>query len=176
MSITDKTSMKMKNFATVSHLFKNKFRTIIGVLIVASAGFMLNACNKKCRSLSSTFSGEVLKLYDFKSCYVYATFDSVLLLASDTAFANYKKSRFINCSAELEPVDFSKNMIIGYKTSTNACNAAFHRNISIDTAKKEYVYTVTIETCTGCGTPLTSTNIVVAPQIPSGYNLKLVKK
>lgn len=115
-------------------------------------------------------------MYDFKSCYIYANFDSTLILASDTAFANFKASRFKNCNASLDAVDFSKNVIIGFKTVTNACNAAFHRSIQIDTVNKLYNYTVEVEKCKGCGTELTSYNIALGPKIPQGYTVKFIRK
>jgi hypothetical protein len=41
---------------------------------------------------------------------------------------------------------------------------------------KEYRYTIEMELCTGCGTELTGTNWVVAPQLPAGYTLKFIQK
>lgn len=140
------------------------------------AGFILfqTACNKKCSSLQSSISGSVIGLYDFKECFIYAQFDSTLIIDSDTGFTNYKNQKFKNCNATLEAVDFSKNCILGLKVRSIACNAVFHRNITIDSAKKIYRYTVNVEKCAGCGTNITSTNIVLAPQIPAGYKVEFV--
>jgi NAD-dependent dihydropyrimidine dehydrogenase PreA subunit len=139
--------------------------------------FLSGSCNKKCKSLESTNSGSIVASYDFKDCYVYATFDSTITITTDSAFTAYKAKQFINCSpSSLEAVDFNKNMIVGYKIKVNACNVGFHRKIEIDTTKKEYRYTVETELCTGCGTELTGTNFVVAPQIPAGYSLLFSNK
>jgi hypothetical protein len=140
------------------------------------AGFIIfqTACNKKCGSLQSSISGKVIGMYDFKECFLYAQFDSTLLIDSDTGFTNYKNKHFKNCTATLDPVDFSKNCLIGFKVRSIACNAVFNRNITIDSANKIYRYTVTVEKCAGCGTNITSTNIVLAPQIPAGYKLEFV--
>jgi hypothetical protein len=148
----------------------------LAALAIVLLAFVFSSCNKKCSSLEATNSGEVVSLYDFKECFVYATFDSILVIDSDTAFDNYKKSHFITCKPSLDPIDFSKHILLGFKTSTHACNAAFHRNIELDHTNKIYRFTVTIETCKGCGTPLLSTNFVIGPQIPAGYTLQFIKK
>lgn len=147
----------------------------MAIFLLSIMALQFSACNK-CRNLDSTQSGAILSLYDFKSCYIYVNFDSSLIIDSDTAFSSYQASHFKNCNASLESVDFSKNIILGFKTKTNACNAAFHRSIDIDTVHKEYRYTVEMENCKGCGTELSSNNIVVAPKIPAGYALKLIGK
>ncbi|MBS3912893.1 MAG: hypothetical protein KG003_00185 [Bacteroidetes bacterium] len=134
------------------------------------------SCNKKCRALESTNSGLVVGLYDFKECFPYATFNSTLIIDTDTGFANYQASHFKTCAAQLDAIDFSKNVLLGFKTETHACNAAFHRNISIDTTAKTYTFTVTIEKCDGCGTQLMSTNFLIGPKIPAGYQVNFVKK
>lgn len=130
-----------------------------------------SGCNKKCSSLESSISGKVIGLYDFRECFIYAQFDSTLLITSDTAFATYRNAHFKNCTATLDAVDFNKNCLIGYKVKVVACNVAFHRNIEIDSVKHEYRYTVTTEKCAGCGTDIVSTNIVLAPQVPAGYKV-----
>ena len=148
-----------------------QFVFALGILTV------FGACNKKCKSLKNTETGSILNAYDFKDCYVYATFDSTLLIRSDSAFTAYKQKQFIHCTpSSLDAVDFSKNMIIGYKIKVNACNVGFHRNISIDTTAKTFNYNIEYDLCRGCGAELTGTNIVVAPQIPLGYTLKFSSK
>ena len=154
----------------------------IKIAILFSAVFLLlviflpSACNTKCRSLQSSYNGKVIGMYDFKDCFLYAQFDSILVITSDTAFTSYKKAHFKNCTATLDAVDFNTNCILGFKVRSIACNAAFHRNIEIDSVAKIYKYTVSVEKCAGCGTNITSTNIVVAPQIPTGYKLQFVTK
>lgn len=148
---------------------------IPAVLLIVSV--LTQSCNKKCRSVESSYSGAITGLYDFKDCYIYAKLDSHLLIRSDSAFNAYKSSHFIHCdAAALEKVDFSQNMIIGFKTKTNACNVAFHRKVEIDQVNKTYTYTVEVERCGGCGTELASSNFVVAPQLPSGYAIRFVRK
>lgn len=138
---------------------------------------MAAGCNKKCRSLESKNSGAVVGLYDFKDCYIYAKVDSNVVIRSDSDFTKYKTAHFIHCkSGELDVIDFSKNMLLGYRTLTVACNAAFNRHIAIDTATKVYLYEVTVEKCKGCGTELASNNFVIAPQLPAGYTLKFSVK
>lgn len=145
----------------------------LALMVISSIQF---SCNKKCRALESSNSGDVIGLYDFKECFPYASFDTSLIIDSDTAWASYQAGHFKTCNASLDAIDFSKNSLLGFKTQTNACNAAFHRNITIDTTAKTYTYTVTIEKCNGCGTGITSTNFVLGKKIPSGYQVKFVKK
>lgn len=140
--------------------------------IVAILSLYAESCAKKCKTIEGTNAGVIVSSYDFKDCYVYASFDSTITFQSDSAFNAYKAKQFINCTpANLEAVDFTKNMIIGYKIKVNACNVGFHRKIEIDSIKKEYRYSIETELCGGCGTALTGTNFVVAPQIPAGYTL-----
>lgn len=156
-------NLKMRSYAVIPFL-------------ALSIGFIFQTCNKKCRSIESSYSGAVIGLYDFKDCYIYAKVDSNLLIRSDTAFANYKSKNFIHCDAgALDPVDFSKNMILGFKTTTSACNAAFHRKVEIDSLQKQYRYIVEIERCNGCGTELTSSNFVIAPQLPAGFTMTFIR-
>ena len=79
------------------------------------------------------------------------------------------------CTAALDPIDFSKNMLLGFKTITHACNVAFHRNITLDSTNKIYRYTVELETCNGCGTELLGTNFVLGPPLPAGYKLEFIR-
>lgn len=159
-------------------LFMKSTRPVFSLITFCLLALVIwsSSCNKKCRSLQSTYGGAIVGAYDFKECFIYAQFDSTLVIASDTAFQNYKTAHFKNCTATLDAVDFSKNCIIGYKVKVLACNAAFHRNISIDTTAKTYTYTVSVETCSGCGQEIASPNIMLAPQIPAGYALKFVTK
>jgi hypothetical protein len=144
---------------------------ILFIIILCS-----NACNKKCSELQSSVTGKAIGLYDFKDCFIYAQFDSTLKITSDTAFESFQKQHFKFCTASLDPIDFSKNCLLGFKVKAIACNAAFHRNVEIDSVKKIYRYTVTVEKCEGCGTDITSTNIILAPQIPMGYSLQFRTK
>ncbi len=152
----------------VSVIMKS-LKVVLATVVLAGIVFGQQACNKKCRSLQSSYSGKIVGMYDFKECFIYAQFDSTLIIASDSDFTKFKKAHFTNCTATLDAVDFSKNCIVGFKVKSVACNAAFHRNIEIDSAAKTYTYSVRVERCKGCGTDITSTNIVVAPQIPAGY-------
>lgn len=149
---------------------------LIWTLLTVGLVFFSSGCNKKCRALQSNESGLIIKAYDFKECFIYAQFDSTLIIDSDTAFTNYKNAHFKNCTATLDPVDFSQQMIIGYKVKVIACNAAFYRHIELDSANKIYRYTVTTEKCSGCGSDITSTNIVLAPKVPAGYSVKFETK
>lgn len=130
------------------------------------------ACNKKCSSIDSTVSGADVALYDFKECFIYAHLDTTLVIQSDTAFASYKAKYLKNCNtASMAPIDFTQKVLLGYRIKGNACNVAFHRIVEIDDTNKIYKYKVLVESCGGCGTDVTSTNIITAPKIPPGYKL-----
>src|SRR5262245_5285131 len=81
----------------------------------------ISSCGKKCRDLEGSISGQISSLYDFKECFPNATFDSTLVISSDTAFKSYKQSHMPNCKASLDSIDFSKHMLLGFKTITHAC-------------------------------------------------------
>lgn len=163
----------MRKFAQVLKTITFKI-VCIGFAIVAL--LQAQSCKDNCRNMESTFSGEVLKLYDFKACYVYAAIDSTLIIDTDTGFQNYKSRYFKNCNSNLDPIDFSNQVLLGLKTEASACNVSFHRKIELDTAKKTYTYTVETNACGGCGTQLNSSNFVIGPKVPAGYSVVFVRK
>lgn len=163
----------MRKFATVLNTVSIKI-LCAGLAILAL--LQSQSCKNSCRNMESTFSGQVQKLYDFKACYIYAVLDSNLIIDSDTGFQNYKNRYFKNCNSNLDPIDFSNQVLLGMKTEAAACNVSFHRNIALDTAQKTYTYTVETNACGECGTQLNSSNFALGPKIPPGYRVVFIRK
>jgi hypothetical protein len=145
---------------------------LTGIILILT----LQACNNKCASIKSDVSGGIIKAYDFGTCLLYAQLDSHRVISSDTAWNSYKDKYLKNCNpAELENIDFSQHMLVGYKLTEYACNLAMHRKLIINEAAKTYTYQVTVETCGGCNSRLSSPNWVLMPQLPPGYIMRFEK-
>lgn len=146
-------------------------RALLSIFLISVTGFF--ACNKKCRSLQSDIGGGIIKTYDFKSCIIYSSLDSNIVIRNQAEFNSFKNSKLKSCedTSKLESIDFNQHMLVGQPVKVFACNVAMHRRLSIDTIAKTYSYIIYIEECKGCNSELGSPNWVIMPQLPAGYNL-----
>lgn len=130
------------------------------------------SCNKKCANLNGGIAGSVLREYDFGDCKVYARVDSHLVISNQSEWDSYRNAKLKVCdNGNLPAIDFNAEALIGYKISQIACNVGFKKTITVDAVNKEYIYTVTLDKCTGCNTEITSHNWVVGPKIPPDYKV-----
>jgi len=142
---------------------------ITGIAILLT----LQACNKNCSEVNSDISGGIVKTYDFGNCLIYAQLDSHRVISTDTGWITYKTKYLGNCNpAGLENIDFSQNMLVGYKVTEFGCNLGMHRKLIVDETAKTYTYQVRVEVCGGCNSRLSSPNWVLMPQLPPGYTMR----
>jgi hypothetical protein len=129
-------------------------------------------CNRKCRNLANTESGGIIKSYDFGDCFLYTSLDSQVVIDDAGKWTAFKQKYLKYCDTlKLENIDFTQQMLVGYKLKTYACNVAFHRKLIIDDSTKTYTYFIEMELCRGCNSELTSPNWVIMPKLPAGYNM-----
>lgn len=148
------------------------FKSAVAISLTVCVAVFMFSCNKKCKSLPNSTGGEVISLYDFGDCYIYATVDTSLIISTDSAFSAFKTARFIHCnSAAVPAINFSNQTLLGYRTEIQACNTGTHRSIAIDTVAKTYTYSMKVTRCKGCNTQLGSNNFVLGPKIPAGYQV-----
>ena len=154
----------------VIYLCAMRFGFIMVFSLLIIAGF--THCNSKCRNLSNTQSGDIVKVYDFGDCFLYTSLDSTIIINSPASWSAFKAKYLKYCDTnKLENIDFSQHMLLGYKLKAFACNVAFHRQLIIDDQAKTYTYKIEIEECKGCNTELVSPNWVIVPALPAGYTL-----
>jgi hypothetical protein len=147
-------------------------RLIKYCLLLVIAGFLAN-CNRECRNLSNTESGGIVKPYEFGGCFLYTSLDSQVVVDDTGKWTAFKQKYLKYCDTQnLENIDFSKHMLVGYKLKVYACNVAFHRKLIVDDSAKTYTYFIEIEVCKGCNTELASPNWVIMPKLPAGYSLQ----
>jgi hypothetical protein len=167
-----KNELKGCQFYGFSHTFVLMRFITTGLLMLLA----LQACKNKCTDLKSDVSGSIVKAYDFGTCLIYANIDSNRVIDSDTAWNSFKNRYLQNCNpAELENIDFTKHMLVGFKVTEYACNLGMHRKLIIDDVAKTYTYQITVEACGGCNSRLSSPNWVLMPQLPPGYSMRFRK-
>lgn len=153
------------------------YKSVLFFAISGIAAIVFTACNKKCANLDGGTGTGVIREYLFGDCKVYARIDSHLAIQTQAEFDTFKSRKLKICdNGSLPAVDFSKEVLLGFKISEIACNIGFKKTIMIDTAAKTYNYIVVLDRCTGCNTEITSHNWVVGPAIPAGYKVNFVKK
>lgn len=150
---------------------------LIGFVILVSIAVFLNNCNRECRNLANTQSGDIVKVYEFGDCFLYTSLDSQVVIDDATKWTAFKQKYLKYCDTlKLESIDFSKHMLVGYKLRVYACNVAFHRKLIIDDSAKTYTYSIKTELCRGCNSELNSPNWVIMPKLPAGYKMDFRNK
>ena len=76
---------------------------------------------------------------------------------------------------QLEPVDFSKYMLLG-NYAAGGCNVAFTRIVEQDEQAKKYSYTVKVREAGACKKLEYSMNWVLVPKLPAGYTVEFLIK
>ena len=77
-------------------------------------------------------------------------------------------------AAELSPVNFSKYILIGKRTSGGGCSADFSRRIFIDTGSKTVKYQISIRYSGNCAMLISSWNWAFIPKPSDDYNFEFV--
>lgn len=77
-------------------------------------------------------------------------------------------------AAELTPVNFSKYILIGKRTSGGGCSADFSRRVFIDTGYKTVKYQISIRYYGNCAMLISSWNWAFIPRPSDDYNFDFV--
>ncbi|MBU6325499.1 MAG: hypothetical protein KJS92_08420 [Bacteroidetes bacterium] len=137
------------------------------------------ACKQQCKDTYSIHTGAIHSDYDFGPCFFFSnSLDSTAVIRNQAEFNSFRDRYLKNCAdtAKLQTIDFSKHLLLGMNTQFTACNVSYERNITVDTAKKEYRYHVKALRCGGCGTKFREPHWVLGPPLPTGYTLIFSKE
>ena len=72
------------------------------------------------------------------------------------------------------PVDFSQYSVLGKYADGDGCSVFYDRNVTKDTKKKKYIYTIRVISCGDCALGDYSTNWVLIPKIEEGFSVEFV--
>lgn len=150
------------------------------ILALAAGGLLLlGACKQQCSETYTINTGAIHSNYDFGSCFFFSnSLDSTAVIRNQTEFLDFRNRYLKNCAdtAALSTIDFSKHLLLGMNTQFTACNASYERNITVDSAKKEYRFHVKALRCGPCGTKFREPNWVLGPPLPNGFTLIFSKE
>lgn len=78
---------------------------------------------------------------------------------------------FLNDSEGMVAVDYTSYSVLGIKASGN-CDVQFQRNVQFNDTDSIVNYTVVVNQQGGCEKLETSSNWVLVPQVPNGYDVE----
>jgi len=130
---------------------------------------LLGSCSKspKCW-FEDKNRGDIVDNFEWPECFEFADAlgNPEYIIRSETDV-----NLILGCESASFPVDFSTYSILMLRAE-GQCEIKVIRDLTIDHANKEYVYTVTVKECGFCKKMTSDNQFVLVPAIPDGYTVR----
>lgn len=141
---------------------------LLGVIFTASIS---TSCKKKCRvDELNNDSGEIIDSVVFypSSGYMTSSMAGNYVVNASHPYADRYEVKIGN--GDRQAVDYSLYTILANPINAT-CDVAFERDVTIDNANQQVIYTVKATQCSACESTNYIENYVLVPAFPSNYEV-----
>lgn len=149
-----------------------RMKNIWSVIIISALLLVSFSCSKDeevCEAVIEN-SGIIVSSVSINSCDE-PFYDAAFLIANNDELDAVLATNS-NCS---EPeIDFEEHALLGMYAFT-ANTGSYYREVVIDTANTQYIYTVTVSNCGNCNCLSENMNWVTVPKLPEDWTVRFVR-
>jgi len=146
-------------------------KKLLSIILVFGFVFLINSCAKDeepCEAIIQN-KGIIVSSVDIHSCdepFYHGDF----VIRTNVEYSDLLASNN-NCDHPF--IDFSSYTLLGrYAFTSNT--GSYYRNVEVDSANMQFIYTVTVENCGTCNCLSENMNWVTVPKFPDEWTVKFV--